>query len=270
MLDRERAGGGTTGDGAGDGIHSLMRGAARIAYRCNPGCGPTVVFLGGFRSDMTGIKARSLHDWAARTGRAFVRFDYQGHGDSGGAWEDGTIGLWRDDALAVVDRVTDGPLLLVGSSMGGWMAHLVALARPDRVAGIVGIAPAPDFTERLIRARLTDAQWAAMQRDGHIIQPSAYDPAGYKITRKLVEEGRNHLILGRPIPIRCPVRLLHGQRDVDVPWQLSLDLARDLESGDVRVTLVKDGDHRLSRDADIALLLHTVEEIAGEISPRGR
>ncbi|WP_404813472.1 alpha/beta hydrolase [Indioceanicola profundi] len=212
---------------------------------------------------MTGTKAQSLHEWAERAGHGFIRFDYQGHGASGGAWEDCTIGLWRDDALAVIDQATRGPLLLVGSSMGGWIAHLAALARPERVAGIVGIAPAADFTERLIWNRLGEDQRAAMLRDGYLVQPSAYDPAGYRITRRLVEEGREHLILGKPIPIDCPVRLLHGQRDEDVPWQLSLDLARDLSGSDVRVTLVKDGDHRLSRAQDIALLLRTVEELAG-------
>jgi len=226
-----------------------------------------VVFLGGFRSDMTGTKAEALDRWAAETGHGFVRFDYQGHGASSGAWEDGTIGTWRDDALAVLDNATTGPVLLVGSSMGGWMALLVALARPQRVAGIVGIAPAPDFTERLIHDRLSPAQRQALDRDGVFIQPSAYDPAGYPITRRLVEEGRAHLLLGRPIPLDCPVRLLHGQRDTDVPWTLSLDLARDLTGDDVLVTLVKDGDHRLSRPADIARMLAVVGEMVASAVP---
>lgn len=247
-------------------IDSLTRGGAAIAYRRTPGRGPGVLFLGGFRSDMTGGKAVALEGWARRAGHAFVRFDYQGHGVSSGAWEDCTIGLWLDDALAVLDACTQGPQILVGSSMGGWIATLVALARPDRVAGLVCVAPAPDFTERLIWDRLSPGQRRDLLDMGSFLQPSAYDPAGYRITRRLVEEGRAHLLLGRPIAVGCPVRLLHGQRDADVPWTLSLDLARDLEAADVRVTLVKDGDHRLSRPRDIALLLRTVSDLAADLA----
>lgn len=246
-------------------IHSLDRAGTAIAYRRTPGLGPGLVFLTGFRSDMGGAKAVALERWARDTGRAFIRFDYHAHGASGGNWADGSIGRWRDDALAVLDRVTHGPQILVGSSMGGWIALLLALARPDRVAGLVGIAPAPDFTERMIRPRLGPAEWRALDRDGQFIAPSAYDPAGYPITRHLLEEARDHLLLdgaGGSIPIRCPVRLLHGQRDPDIPWQTSLDLAAALESQDVRVTLVKDGDHRLSRDADLALMLRLAGELA--------
>jgi len=247
-------------------IHSLNRGGATIAYRVTQGRGPVTVFLGGFRSDMSGTKAVALENWAQATGRAYIRFDYQGHGLSrGAAWADCTIGLWLDDALAVMDRIADGPVLLVGSSMGGWIAHLAAMARPDRVAGLVTVAAAPDFTERLIWDRLSPDVREVMLRDGSFVRPSAYDPDGYRITARLVEEGRRHLILGRPIPVTCPVRLLHGQQDADVPWQLSLDLARDLVSSDVRVTLVKDGDHRLSRDGDIALLRRTVDDLAGDL-----
>lgn len=250
-------------------IHSLTQGDAAIAYRSTTGGSPGVVFLGGFRSDMTGVKAMALEDWARRTGRAFVRFDYRGHGASGGRWEDCTIATWRDDALAVIDRIAEGPQILVGSSMGGWIATLAALARPDRVAGLVCVAAAPDFTERLIWERLPPAARRELMDTGSIVQPSAYDPAGYRITRRLVEDGRDHLILGRPIPVSCPVRLLHGQADADVPWRTSLDLARDLESRDVRTILVKDGDHRLSRPEDIDLLLRTVSELVpGGDAPR--
>lgn len=246
-------------------IHSLDRAGTAIAYRRSPGLGPGLVFLTGFRSDMGGGKAVALERWARERGRAFVRFDYHAHGASGGTWEEGSIGRWRDDALAVLDRVTDGPQILVGSSMGGWIALLLALARPDRVAGLVGIAPAPDFTERMIRPRLGPAEWQALENDGRFIAPSAYDPAGYPITRHLLDEARDHLLLSPgagSIPITCPVRLLHGQCDPDIPWRTSLDLSAALESDDVRVTLVKDGDHRLSRDADLALMLRLVGELA--------
>lgn len=243
-------------------IHSLDRAGTAIAYRQSPGTGPGIIFLTGFRSDMGGAKAVALERWALAQGRAFIRFDYHAHGASGGKWEDGSIGRWRDDALAVLDRVAQGPQILVGSSMGGWIALLLALARPDRVAGLLGIAPAPDFTERMIRPRLGPVELEALARDGRFIAPSAYDPAGYPITQHLLDEAQSHLLLGRPIPVHCPVRLLHGQRDPDIPWQTSLDLAVALESDDVRVTLVKDGDHRLSREADLALMLQLVGELA--------
>ncbi len=250
-------------------IHSLETADTTIAYRRTAGRNPGLVFLGGFRSDMTGIKATALEAWAQREGRAFIRFDYQGHGASGGAWEQGSIGQWRDDALAVLDRLTEGPQILVGSSMGGWIALLVALARPHRVAGLLGIAPAPDFTERMIRPRLGPDQLAALERDGRFIAPSAYDPAGYPITRHLLAEARAHLLLPGPIPITCPVRLLHGQRDPDIPWRTSLELADALAGEDVRVVLVKDGDHRLSRDADIALMLRLAGELAEKTKGHG-
>ncbi|SNS91941.1 MULTISPECIES: alpha/beta fold hydrolase [unclassified Azospirillum] len=250
-------------------IHSLETAGTTIAYRRTAGRNPGLVFLGGFRSDMTGIKATALEAWAQREGRAFIRFDYQGHGASGGAWEQGSIGQWRDDALAVLDRLTDGPQILVGSSMGGWIALLVALARPDRVAGLLGIATAPDFTERMICSRLGPDQLAALERDGRFIAPSAYDPAGYPITRHLLAEARAHLLLPGPIPLTCPVRLLHGQRDPDIPWQTSLELAGALAGDDVRVVLVKDGDHRLSRDQDIALMLRLAGELAEKTKGHG-
>nr|WP_035705439.1 alpha/beta hydrolase [Niveispirillum irakense] len=242
-------------------IHSLKRDGTAIAYRRSAGGGPGLVFLGGFRSDMTGIKATSLERWARDQGRAFIRFDYQGHGASGGEWADGSIGRWRDDALAVLDQLTEGPQVLVGSSMGGWIALLAALARPDRVAGLLGIAPAPDFTERMIRPRLSPREIDALAREGRFIAPSAYDPEGYPITRHLLEEARDHLLLPGPIPLHCPVRLLHGQRDADIPWRTSLDLAEALSADDVRITLVKDGDHRLSRPQDIALMLQLAESL---------
>ena len=232
-----------------------------IAYRRTPGRTPGVVFLGGFRSDMGGTKALALEAHCRAAGRAYARLDYRGHGESAGRFEDGTIGLWAGDAIAVLDAATEGPQILVGSSMGGWIMLLAALARPGRVAGLVGIAAAPDFTEDLIWDQYSDTQRAAILRDGVIIEPSDYDPNGYPITRGLIEDGRKHLLLRAPIELGCPVRLLHGMRDPDVPWQTALRIAERLTSDDVTVTLIKDGDHRLSRDQDIARICAAVDEL---------
>ena len=210
---------------------------------------------------MAGTKATFLDDLCAARGLGCVRFDYSGHGASSGRFEDGTIGAWADDAIAIIDHVADGPLVLVGSSMGGWIMLLAALARPDRIAGLVGLAPAPDFTEALIWNRLSDEERDRLMRDGRLVTPSQYSEEPTIITRALIEEGRRHLLLNAPIGIRCPVRLLHGMADPDVPHRLSLDLAERLVSNDVRVTLIKDGDHRLSRAEDLALLGATIEEL---------
>lgn len=250
--------------------HSLTRGAATIAYHHTPASGsgqgrPGVMFLGGFMSDMTGTKALALEAWAVSEGLAFTRFDYQGHGASSGRFADGTIGLWADDALAVLDAVTSGPQVLVGSSMGGWTMLLTALRRPDRVAGLVGIAAAPDFTEDLMWDLFDDEVRRAIIERGVWNRPSEYGPEPQPITRALIEDGRTHLLLRGPIAISSPVRLLHGQRDPDVPWQVSLALAEALTGDDVRVTLVKDGDHRLSRPQDIALLCRTVGDLVSAI-----
>lgn len=222
---------------------------------------PGVVFLGGFKSDMTGTKATRLEAFCRERGQQFTRFDYRGHGQSSGDFRDGTIGLWRSDALAVLDEVTEGPQILVGSSMGGWIMLLAALARPERVAGLVGIAPAPDFVVRMYE-EFSPEQKAALQRDGWIGRPSDYSDEPYVITRQLIEEGRDHLLLDRPIDLRLPVRLLHGLRDDDVPWDLSLRIAERLTSDDVRITYVKGGDHRLSAEPDLDLLCATVAEIS--------
>ncbi len=210
---------------------------------------------------MAGTKATFLDDLCAARGLGCVRFDYSGHGASSGRFEDGTIGAWAHDAVAVIDRVADGPLVLVGSSMGGWIMLLAALARPDRIAGLVGLAPAPDFTEALIWNRLSNEERDRLMRDGRLVTPSQYSEEPTILTRALIEEGRRHLLLSAPIGIRCPVRLLHGMADPDVPHRLSLDLAERLVSSDVRVTLIKDGDHRLSRAEDLALLGATIEEL---------
>jgi pimeloyl-ACP methyl ester carboxylesterase len=243
---------------------------ATIAYVATPGVGPGiacpgVVFLGGFMSDMTGTKAMALEAFCRARGQAFVRFDYFAHGASSGRFADATIGRWRDDVLCVLDRLTEGPQILVGSSIGGWLMLLAALARPEGIAALVGIAPAPDATEDLIWPQLTVDQRAAIQRDGQIAIPSAYDPNGYVITRRLIEEGRRHLVLRDKLAIACPVRLLHGMQDPDVPWQTSLRLAERLAGRDVTVTLVPAGDHRLSTPADLALLYDAVAALSGAV-----
>jgi pimeloyl-ACP methyl ester carboxylesterase len=238
---------------------------ATIAYRRLPGGSPGIVFLGGYRSDMTGTKALFLQDYCREHGRAYVRFDYFGHGASSGDFALGTVGRWRDDAIAVIDSLTTGPQLLVGSSMSGWVMLLAALARPERVAALVGIAGAPDFTEELLWPRLTPAQRATLMREGRVVLPSDFDPAGYLYTRALIEDGRRHLLLGGPIALDMPVRLLHGMRDESVPWRLSLLLAERLTGRDVTVTLVKDGDHRLSTPAELALLARTLDALTPSI-----
>jgi pimeloyl-ACP methyl ester carboxylesterase len=236
------------------GIRYVTRdGGARLACVVRAGAAPTVVFLGGYASDMTGTKATYLEAWCRDQGRAFVRFDYQGHGLSSGDFLDGTIGGWRDDALAVIRECAAGPLLLVGSSMGAWIMLLVALAIPDRIHGLVGVAAAPDFTEDLLWIRLALDQRAALRRDGVIRLPSAYgEPLPF--TWRLVEDGRRHLVLRGPIPLACPIRLLHGTADEDVPWETSRRLAAALTGRDVALTLVKDGGHRLSEPHELALL----------------
>lgn len=236
---------------------------ATIAYERLAGASPRIVFLGGFRSDMTGTKALFLEDYCRRHGRAYLRFDYFGHGRSSGDFTEGTIGRWREDALAVIDSLTEGPLILVGSSMGGWIMLLAALARPERIAALVGIAPAPDFTQELLPRRLTAAQRQEIEEKGSVVLPSEYEPAGYVYTRALLEDGQRHLLLGGPIALDMPVRLLHGLADESVPWQLSLRLAERLTSHDVAVTLVKDGDHRLSTEADLARLACALDELTG-------
>ena len=239
---------------------SLARsGGTTIAYRRLGGTGPGIVFLGGFRSDMTGTKALFLEDLCRRRGRAYVRFDYFAHGQSSGDFADGTISRWRDDAIAVVDSLTEGPQILIGSSMGGWIMVLAALARPERVAALVGIAAAADFTSDLLPQRLSGAQRRQLQDEGRIVLRSPYDPAGYLYTKVLIEDGDKNLVLRDTIRLSCPVRLLHGLADESVPWQQSLKLAERLQGRDVTLTLVKDGDHRLSRDEDLARLARVLD-----------
>ena len=232
-----------------------------MAYHRAPGQLPGVLFCGGYTSDMTGTKALTLEAFCREQGRAFIRFDYSGHGASSGDFADGTIGGWTDDALAIVDRVAAGPLVVVGSSMGGWIMLLVARVRPERVAGLVGIAAAPDFTEDLMLAQATPEQRRALAEQGCWMQPSAYGGQPYPVTRRFIEEARAHLVLRGPIPITCPVHLLHGQRDPDVPWQTALRLAERLQAENVTVELVKAGDHRLSTERDLARIAAVIQRV---------
>jgi pimeloyl-ACP methyl ester carboxylesterase len=239
----------------------------RLAYRQSPGDPPAVLFCGGYTSDMGGTKALALERHCRSQDRAYTRFDYLGHGASSGRFAAGTIGSWRDDALAVVDQVTTGPLVVVGSSMGGWIMLLLALARPERVQALVGIAAAPDFTEDLLLPQARPAQRRQLDEQGYWLQPSAYGGPPYPVTRALLEDGRRHLLLRAPIPVRCPVHLLHGQRDPDVPWPTALRLAEQLESEDVTVELIKAGDHRLSAPFYLARITAAVERLAGGSAP---
>lgn len=237
----------------------------RIAYHQTEGEGPGVVFLGGFKSDMTGTKAAYLQDWATRTGRAFLRFDYSGHGQSSGDFLDGAIGDWFQDALAAVTGLTSGPQVLVGSSMGGWMSLLVARAVPERVAGLVGIAAAPDFTEDSMWAGFTEAHRAEMAATGQVALPSEYSEAPYIITRRLIEDGRRHLVLRTPLVLPCPVRLLQGTADVDVPPSVALRLLDHAVGDDIRLTLVKGADHRFSTPDCLAMIADAVTEVLARV-----
>jgi len=233
---------------------------AKLAWRRVDGRGPTVVWLGGFRSDMAGTKAQALADWAKAEGRAYLRFDYFGHGESDGDFAEGAITRWREDALAVLDELIEGEVVLVGSSMGGWIACLVAAVRAERVKAMVLVAPAADFTEKLMEPEIPPQGRKALNEDGVWLRPSEYgDP--YPITRALLEDGARWSILPGPVPIDAPVRILQGGADPDVPWRHALELAQALNGADVVFTLIKDGDHRLSRPQDIERLLAAVAEL---------
>ncbi|MEJ2122579.1 MAG: alpha/beta hydrolase [Alphaproteobacteria bacterium] len=239
---------------------------ARIAYHKTKGKGPCVVFLPGFRSDMKGDKALTLEAMCQARGHAFLRFDYTGHGESSGEFAEGTIGEWSRDAIAAIEALTEGPLLLVGSSMGGWIMLLAALEMRERIAGLVGIAAAPDFTEALMWANMSDEQRTEIIDNGVIYQPSDYDPEPTPITMRMIEDGRKHLLLEGPITLDCPVRLIHGQRDYDVPWEWSERIADAISSEDVEVTFVKAGDHRLSEPNDLRRLTRVVGGLLDEIA----
>ena len=232
----------------------------KVAYHQTAGRGPGVVFLGGFRSDMGGTKAVHLAAWAAEFGLAFVRFDYSGHGQSGGRFEDGSIGDWFEDACAVLG-LTQGPQILVGSSMGGWIALLLARAIPARVAGLVTVAAAPDFTEDSLWPGFSEGQRAALMA-GFVDVPSEYG-APYRITRRLIEDGRRHLVLRAPLEMRFPVRMLQGTADTDVPMAGAMRLLNHVTGPDIRLCLVKGADHRFSTPVCLAMITAAVEEVAG-------
>lgn len=227
---------------------------ATLAYHRIKGDGPGIVFLPGYASDMTGSKALAVDAWAKDQGRPCLRFDYSGCGASEGDFGEASLDRWRDDALLMIDALTDGPQILVGSSMGGWLMLLVALKRPERIAGLVGIAAAPDFTDW----GFGEDDKLILLREGALYRHSDYGPEPTRTTRSFWQSGEANRLLGGPIAIDAPVRLLHGQRDADVPWHHSPHLAGLIGSDDVQVTLIKNGDHRLSRDQDIALLLATI------------
>ena len=241
--------------------------ARRIAVRVRKGSAPGLLWLAGFNSDMRGTKALALDAWAAEHGRALVRFDYSGHGESGGKFADGTIGRWLEESLAVFERFCRGPQVVIGSSMGGWMALLLARelgkrAESASLAGLVLIAPAPDFTEELMWKGFSPNIRKEIEDKGVWLRPSQYDDGTpYPITRALIEEGRNHLLLGTAIDVGCPVRILQGAQDPDVPWQHAFKLAQRLPAEDVVLTMIQDGDHRLSRPQDIARIMAAVAEI---------
>jgi len=237
-------------------FHALPDGI-RIAFRHTAGTGPTLVFLPGYMSDMAGGKACGVFDWAVAQGRACLLLDYSGCGQSEGDFADGTLSKWRDEVLALIAAHVDGPVVLIGSSMGGWLMLLVGLALGERLAGLIGIAAAPDFTAW----GFSDEQQSELLAGETVLEENAYGPQPTPTFPGFWADGQANLLLDTEIALACPVRLLHGQRDPDVPWELSLRLAEQLHSDDVQVTLIKDGDHRLSRDADIALLLRTIAEL---------
>lgn len=232
-----------------------------IAFHQSAGKGPGVVFLGGFRSDMTGTKALFLQEWAEKHDRAFLRFDYSGHGDSSGEFLNGCIGDWAEDAVATISALTKGPQVLIGSSMGGWISLLVARMMPARVAALVGIAAAPDFTEDGMWGSFDAGQRTALMRDGQIALPSDYADEPYIITRRLIEDGRNQLVLREALSLPFPVRLLQGSDDTDVPVSVAMRLFDHATSPDLRLTLVKGADHRFSTPDCLSLITTTLEAL---------
>lgn len=236
----------------------------RIAYRQSLGKRPGVVFLGGYRSDMTGTKAAHLQNWAEAAGRAFLRFDYSGHGQSSGAFLDGGIGDWSRDAMGIIEALTTGPQVLVGSSMGGWIALLVARAMPERVAGLVGVAAAPDFTEDLMLAGFSPAHKVSLQTHGFVEEASEYSDQPNVITQRFLDDGARHLVLRSPLSLPFPVRLLQGTADVDVPPAVALRLMDHATCDDLRLTLVKGADHRFSTPDCLRLIVACVEGVLAD------
>jgi pimeloyl-ACP methyl ester carboxylesterase len=248
-------------------IETFAHNGLHLAFERQAGASPTFLWLGGFKSDMAGTKAQALAEWARARGQGFVRFDYSGHGQSGGRFEDGAVSDWLGDALTVIDRQTEGPLVLVGSSMGGWLALLAARERPERVKGLVLIAPAADFTERLLWAGLDASTRREIELAGRWARPSAYGDEPYVITRRLIEDGRRRLIMDGPIRFDGPVRVMQGGRDPDVPAAHVETLVGLIRAPDVRFDLIADGDHRLSRPQDLKRLLAAATELAERLAP---
>ncbi|MDF3033536.1 MAG: alpha/beta hydrolase [Alphaproteobacteria bacterium] len=235
----------------------------RLAYRYTPPLQdfPTVVYLSGFRADMRGEKVLFLESLCQEKGIGFLVFDYFGHGQSSGQFEEGTISQWLDDSLQIIDRITQGAVILVGSSMGGWLAHLVTLRRPSRIVSLLGIAPAPDFTEDLLWQKFTQSQQDELMNQGWTLVPTEHNPNGWTITKKLIEDGRKHLLLGNPIAVTIPIRLIHGLKDMTVSASSSHQLAALVASQDVTLTLVKSGEHRLSREEDKQILWALLQDL---------
>jgi len=237
----------------------------RIAYHYSPGKTPGVIFLHGLMSDMDGGKALAVEEFCKERGNAFLRFDCQGHGKSDGLFKDGCLSRWSDDACDVLDKLTKGPQILVGSSMGGWNMLLTALKRPQRVAALLGIAAAPDFTEDLMKDDLSAEQKAIIEKDGFVETPCDYGDDPYIISKILLEDGAKNLILRKPINLNIPVRLIHGMKDEDVPWQTALRIQQMITSTDIEITFVKNGDHRLSENHDLARLTSTLEILLKQV-----
>jgi len=243
----------------------IMYKGRKLAYKSQKGKGPTVIFFPGFMSDMEGSKAATLAEFCRSRGQAYVRFDYSGHGRSSGDFKDGTIGAWKEDALAIIDQVTKGEIILVGSSMGGWIGLLSGLALKARVKGFVGLAAAPDFTKELCWDLYSDEVKATLEKDGVYYEACDYGDDPYPMTLTLLQEGNDHLLLDKDIDLDCPVRLIQGMKDPDVPPLTAQRISDCLTSEDVVITYVKNGDHRLSTDADLKRLCQMVKEISGDL-----
>lgn len=235
---------------------------ARIAYQKMPGSSPGIIFLGGFMSDMSGTKATEIYKFCKKTKKSFIRFDYLGHGESSGNFEDGTIGKWKNNAISILDHLTKGPQILIGSSMGAWIMMLVAKARPKRIHALMGLASAPDFTKKLLLKTFSKTQLTKLKNEGQIKVNSEYNEKPYLITSNLINESEEHCVLGKKIKINRPIRLLHGLKDKDVPPLFSLRLSNNIASKDLTVTFIKNGDHRLSDKNSLKQILDTLEALS--------
>lgn len=246
-----------------DGFHKS--GVRELAYSQTSGDGPGLVFLGGLRSDKEGTKAIYLEEWAQSRGRAFLRFDYSGHGQSSGTFEEGAIGDWFEDAVAIIDALTEGPQILVGSSMGGWVSLLIARERPDLVAGLVTIAAAPDFTEDGMWGSFDAEQRQTLENEGFVALPSEYSDGPYIISKRLIEEGRTRLVLRDPLHLPVATRFLQGAADADVDVSVAYRLLEHAEGEDMRLTVVKGADHRFSSPECLAMIVHAIDDVSAQI-----